>query len=165
MLTVPRIVSLPARPYAAIRTRITMDEIMKVSPQLFGEIWGWVDAANAQPTGMTILKYNVVDMAGIMELEYGVSTAASVTSDERVLAGTLPAGRYATITHTGAYDQLYDANAVLIGWAKERDIEWDTETKADGDHFACRYEDYRTDPQAEPDPQKWVVDVAIKIRD
>ena len=67
--------------------------------------------------------------------------------------------------HRGHYDELYDANAVLIGWAKERGIRFDVEKTEAGDKFGCRLEIYRTDPRQEPDPAKWETEVAIRVAD
>ena len=80
-----------------------------------------------------------------------------------LVAGQLPAGRYAHTIFTGAYDGLYDANAVLIGWARERGIAWDVREDQDGDHFACRLEIYSIGPDTEPDPARWQTEVAIRL--
>ena len=79
--------------------------------------------------------------------------------------GRLPAGRYGSLVHRGPYEELYDANAVLIGWAKERGIRWDAEETEAGERFGCRLEIYRTDPREEPDPAKRETEVAIRIAD
>jgi catechol 2,3-dioxygenase-like lactoylglutathione lyase family enzyme len=107
----------------------------------------------------------VIDMARQLEIAFGVPTADAVAGDARVHAGRLPAGRYASLVHRGHYDGLYNANAVLIGWAKERGISFDVEETPAGDRFGCRLEIYRTDPRAEPDPANWETEVAIRIAD
>jgi effector-binding domain-containing protein len=164
MLTVPKIVDYPDRPYVAIPSPVRMDEMQEVAPKLIGEIWEWVRRKGLEPTGMTIVKYDVIDMNGTMQLEFGVTVSKPAMGDGRVVSGTLPAGRYAEIVYTGPFDALYDANAVLVGWTKERGHEWDYEERPDGDHFVCRYENYVTDPMAEPDPSKWVTEIAIKVK-
>jgi effector-binding domain-containing protein len=74
-------------------------------------------------------------------------------------------GRYATLVHRGPYDKLYDANAALIDWAKERGIRWDVSETEAGDQFGCRLEIYLSDPKTGPDPEKWETEVAIRLAD
>src|SRR5262249_59166819 len=106
---------------------------------------------------------NLIDMARQLEIEFGVPTNKPVAGDERVHPAILPAGRYASLVHWGPYEQLYDANAALIGWAKERGVKWDVAATPEGDRFGCRLEIYRTDPREEPDPAKWETEVAIRV--
>ena len=104
-------------------------------------------------------------MARQLEIEFGVPTADAVKGDARVHAGRLPAGRYVSLVYRGPYDDLYDANAVLVGWAKQRGINWDAEETTAGERFGCRLEIYPTDPREEPDPAKRETEVAIRIAD
>ena len=164
MLTAPKIVEYPERHYVAVASPVRMADMQDVAPRLIGEIWGWVQEKGLTPTGMTIIRYKVIDMAGEMQLEFGVTVDRPARGDGRAIASSLPAGRYAEIVHTGPFDTLHDANAALVGWTQERGLAWDYEKKPDGDHFAARYENYVTDPAAEPDPQKWVTEIAIKLR-
>jgi len=80
-----------------------------------------------------------------------------------VLAGVLPAGRYASLVHRGPYEQLYDANGALFGWIKEQGLKIDVTESAEGERFGCRLEIYLTDPAVEKDPQKWETEVAIRL--
>jgi effector-binding domain-containing protein len=97
------------------------------------------------------------------ELEFGVPTATPVAADGRVLAGVRPAGRYATVSYWGGYENLMDVNAVLIGWAREKSLKWDAVEAPAGDRYASRLEIYETDPKQEPDPARWKTEVAIKL--
>ncbi len=74
----------------------------------------------------------------------------------------LAAGDYGVVRYTGPYDTLFEVNAVLVGWAKERGVVWDAETGPAGDRFAARVEYYHTDPAQNPDPATWVSEVMIK---
>lgn len=100
-----------------------------------------------------------------MELEIGAQVPTGVRGDDRVVAGALPAGRYGQVIWTGHYRYLMDVNAVLIGWAKEKRIKWDAQMTSKGEAFACRLEIYETDPVEEPDPDKWVTELVIRIAD
>lgn len=164
MLTLPTIIERAEQPYVAIResVRIPFDA---VADRAFPELFGWLGARGIEPDGAPFIKYNVIDMANELELEFGVPTKTPVAGDESVRSGTLPAGRYASLVYRGPYDNLYDANAVLIGWAKERGIRWDVRETPEGDRFGCRLEIYMTDPNEEPDPKKWETQIAIRLAD
>jgi effector-binding domain-containing protein len=122
MLTLPKIVERAEQPYVAIMANVAMREIGPTAQTLLPEVFGWLAARGTAPAGAPFFKYNVIDMARQLEIEFGVPTADAVNGDARVHHGRLPAGRYAWLVHRGPYDELYDANAVLIGWAKERGI-------------------------------------------
>ncbi len=80
-----------------------------------------------------------------------------------LLAGVLPAGRYATLTHAGHPSELMAATKALLDWAAEQGLTWDVTPGADGDLWACRLENYLTDPSQEPDMSKWVTQLAFKL--
>lgn len=164
MLTVPTVVERGARPYVALRAELTMDAMKGTADRLFGELFAWLSERGLQPAGPPFIKYDRIDMAATLELEFGAPLAAATETSGAVLAGILPAGRYAVLSYQGDYEGLYDANAVLIGWAKEKGIRWDCEESDEGDRFACRLETYVTDPRKEPDPAKWQTEIAIKVR-
>lgn len=163
MQTEPRIVERAEQPYAAIRARVTMQELGTVLPPLHGELFGWLGAHGATPAGAPFWKYNVVDMERILEVEVGVPLAAPVEGDGRVLAGVLPAGRYAFTSHTGHPAELYNATATLLDWGAEQGHAWDVTDTPDGPRWGARLEFYNTDPREEPDMNKWETDLAFRL--
>lgn len=163
MLTLPKIVERPAQPYAAIRQRVRIPFGDAVGP-IMGQLFGALNAQSIQPSGPVFFKYNIVAMPDL-EIEFAVPVAPGTAVSQPLLGGVLPAGRYAQLTYWGHYDNLIEANAVLIGWASQRGLAWDASTEADGDHFAARFEIYPNGPDDEPDPDKWETTVAIKVRE
>jgi effector-binding domain-containing protein len=162
MSSAPEIVTRAEQPYVAVRARVTMTEIAAFARRL-GEVFGWLDGHGLAPAGPPFFKYNVIDMARELEMEAGVPVAAAVTGDDRVVAGVLPAGRYATLTHVGHPSELMAATKALLDWAAEQGLTWDVTPSADGDLWACRLENYLTDPSQEPDMSKWVTQLAFKL--
>lgn len=75
----------------------------------------------------------------------------------------MPAGRYATVTHTGSYDELYSVTGMFVGWAKERGVEWDSEPDGPGERFVSRLELYLNDPADTP-PTELVTRLEFKLR-
>ncbi|WP_055049028.1 GyrI-like domain-containing protein [Devosia sp. A16] len=163
MLTLPVIVERAEQPYVAIRRRVTIPFGEAIGP-IMGQLFGAIDSQSIQASGPVFFKYNIVAMPEL-EIEFAVPTATKLPVASPLLSGVLPAGRYAQLTYWGHYDNLIEANAVLIGWARHKGIAWDATEAPDGDHFAARVEIYPNGPDDEPDPDKWETTVAIKVRD
>jgi len=164
MSATPKIETRAEQPYVAIRTRVPMSGLAGVGQRL-GEVFGWLGARGLEPAGPPFFKYNVIDMAGELEVEGGVPIAQAVEGDDQVVSGVLPAGRYATVTHLGHPDQLLDATRSLLEWGKAQGVKWDMSPGDDGDHWGSRVEFYRTDPSEEPDMNKWETQLAFRLAD
>jgi|ERR1700678_828237 effector-binding domain-containing protein len=158
------IVERTAQPYVAIRAHVTMQDLASVVPPLNGEVFGWLAARGIAPAGPPFWKYNVIDMEHELEVEAGTPVAGQVTGDDRVLAGVLPAGRYVTMRHTGHPQTLYDATVTLLDWAAERGLTWDTSLTPEGELWGCRLEIYLTDPEVQPDLDKWETELAFRLK-
>lgn len=76
----------------------------------------------------------------------------------------LPAGRYAVLIYKGAANGIA-ANKQLIDGIAEQDEEIVAHPSENGDAYKARYETYLTKAEAEPDQDKWEIEVAIKLRD
>lgn len=165
MLTLPRIIERAPRPYLAIAVATSMAEMSIMAPRAIKLLKERMAARQVASSGALFFKYDLIRMPDRLELEVGSPTAKRFQSDETLRAGILPAGRYATTTYRGPYDDLYDVNAVLIGWAKERGLRWDVDVTPDGDRFGCRLETYLTDPAITPDPKDWETELSIRLAD
>ena len=163
MSSAPEIVTRPEQPYAAIRVRVSMADLAAVVPPLNQEVFAWLGGRGVAPVGAPFWKYNVIDMAAKLEIEAGVPVAAAVAGDDRVVTGVLPAGRYATLTHVGHPSELVAATGALLDWAAEQGLAFDVTPGDDGERWACRLENYLTDPEQEPDMSKWVTQLAFKL--
>jgi effector-binding domain-containing protein len=158
--TAPRLADRAEQHYAAISARVTMSSIASVVDQAFPEVFGYLAERAIAPAGPPFIRYLVIDMEHELRIEMGVPTGAPVTGGGRVRPGTLPAGRYAVLRHTGPYDRLVASNAALQEWAREHAVALDCWQTEAGLAWRARVEHYLTDPSAEPDPAKWHVDVA-----
>jgi effector-binding domain-containing protein len=165
MSSAPEIVTRPEQPYAAIRVPVSMADLGAVVPPLNQEVFVWLGKQGTPPAGAPFWKYNVIDMAAKLEIEAGVPVAAAVAGDDRVVTGVLPAGRYATLTHVGHPSELVTATGALLDWAAEQGLTFDVTPGDDGEQWACRLENYLTDPSQEPDMSKWVTELAFKLAD
>jgi effector-binding domain-containing protein len=155
----PRAVALGERHCAGIRVVTPFRGMYAVRNQLLKELYAWLDEHGIEP-GVPFFRLHVVDMAGDMDVEFGVVTDGPVGGDGRVRAGVLPAGRYATLTGAGNGRR---ANGALQDWIRARGLAMDCAGTPAGDRFGCRYEAYLTDPRTEPRKTRWVVELAIRL--
>ena len=165
MTNQPTIQSRSAQPFVAIKTAVSMDQLGTVVPPLTGEVIGWLARGGAAPAGAPFWKYDVVNMPGSLEIQSGVPVARPVNGDERVTAGTLPAGRYVTLRHVGHPDTLAAATGALLEWAAQQGLKFDVTPSPDGERWAARLEIYLTDPSQQPDMNKWQTELAFKLAD
>jgi effector-binding domain-containing protein len=156
----PQIQARDAQHYAAIPMTVTMQSLSGAVDEGFPELFGWLGGQGIAPAGPPFIRYRVIDMAADLQIELGVPVATPVTGSGRIQPGTLPAGKYAVLRHTGPYDGLIASNAALQNWAHERGIEFDAWDTAEGSAWRSRAEHYLTDPSQEPNPAKWETDVA-----
>jgi effector-binding domain-containing protein len=165
MLTEPKIVDRSEQPYVAIKSLITMQGFGDVIDRSLQEIFARLEALGVEPAGAPLIRYNVIDMEGELEIEVGVPVADATAGDGHIETGILPAGRYATLTHIGHYDGLIAANAALQDWAVENGLRWAMRETHDGEKWESRLEVYLTDPDTEPDPEKWETQVIYLLAD
>jgi effector-binding domain-containing protein len=163
MPTAPEITERAAQPYVAIRANVTMAQLSGFADRL-GEVFSWLAERGVAPAGPPFFRYNVIDMERELNVEAGVPVPTAVEGDDRVIAGVLPAGRYATAVHVGHYDGLIGAVDDLLRWAESQGLEWDKSSAEDGEHWGCRLEIYLTDPSQQVDPATWETQLAFRLR-
>ena len=160
----PEITQRPAQPYAGISAWVPWAALGSVADRI-PEIFGWLGARGIAPAGPPFFRYHVVDMEGQLKVEAGVPVAAAIDDDGDIRAGTLPAGRFAVMTHTGAPYTLVAATADLLAWAQERGLTWDMSPTDAGERWGCRVEFYLTNPAEQPDLTKWQTQLAFRLAD
>jgi effector-binding domain-containing protein len=111
----PRIDEHAAKPYMGIRTQTPFKGMFAVVDKLRKELDAWFKAQGVEPEGPAFLRYHVIDMAGVL-------VAAPLSGDERVRAGALPAGCYASLVYSGSG---LTGNKALIEWARVNGVAWD----------------------------------------
>jgi effector-binding domain-containing protein len=160
----PRIEERAAKHYAGIQATVPMDGISGAIDEAFPELFGWLARTGTAPAAPPFIRFLVIDMEALLQIELGVPVAEPMTEGGRIRPGVLPAGRYAVLRHTGPYDGLIDANAALQQWAHDNGLEFDVRDTPEGSAWGSRLEEYITDPSREPDPSKWETDVAYLLR-
>ena len=142
---------LGPRHVASVRETIRQEQI----PEAMGRIFGLVAAATAKqgitPSELAFARYH--SFGGSIDVEAGFSVPVPIQPDGEVRPGQLPEGPAAVALHVGPYDTLADTYAALEGWLQEQGRE------ADGAMWEC----YLTDPESEPDPQRWRTEVYVPL--
>lgn len=162
MLTLPKLVDRAETTYAAVAAEVRIPFGEAIGP-LMDEAAGYLAGAGVADFGPAVFRYDVIDMPRL-EMQFGFVTPTTIAGNGQVRPGVLPAGRYVTVTYVGPYDDLESVTAVVIGWARQKAIEWDSTAGAGGERFVSRFELYRNGPMDEPDPQKWETEIWIKTR-
>ena len=148
----PSVEQRAAQPYVGIPESITMSTFDKVVQRL-DQLAIWMAAQGVEPSGPPFM------------VEAGVPVGEPVAGDGDVVAGMLPAGRYATVTHTGHPDELIGVTGDLLAWAERAGLDFDRWDDPRGDAWACRVESYLTDPDEEPDMTKWETTLFFRLAD
>jgi effector-binding domain-containing protein len=161
----PEITQRAAQPCVGISTWVTMEAVGSVADRI-PEIFGWLGARGIASAGPPFFRYHVIDMKRQLLVEAGVPVVSPVAEDDGdIRGGTLPAGRFAVMIHTGAPQTLCAATSALLGWAEARGLAWDVSQTDAGEKWGCRLESYLTDPVEQSDTSKWQTELAFRLAD
>jgi len=163
MLSTPKTEQRGEQHYVAIRANVGMNDIPTVLPPLIPEVNAWLKKNNIEPAGPPFFQYLKMDSNNQMIAEVGFPVKNPAKGDSRVIAGSFPAGLYATLTHTGDYMQLKSAHMALDKWVKETGLKEKHKVAADGIEWGTRAESYITDPEKETNPDKWRTDISFLL--
>jgi hypothetical protein len=83
MITEPKIEHRNEQPYVGIRAQVTMQELGRLLPPLWGEVYGWLANRGLKPAGAPLWRYRVIDMAAKLEIDVGVPVGRPVPGDNR----------------------------------------------------------------------------------
>jgi len=165
MLTLPETITRPPQPYAYITFTVRMNEMQKPASEGFPAIFALLAEQGIEPVGAPFYNYRRINMTDTLDVNAGVPVARSGSDSGDIRFGILPGGRFVSLSWHGHPDKLEPVTGMLIGWLRLTQQALDMEERADGDHFVCRLEIYETNPGDEPDMDKWVTELAFKLKD
>ena len=160
MITPPRLEQRGAQPFASIREQVPIPFGDRLPP-LWREVATWLAAKGQHPAGAPFIRYLSTDMTRKLDIEVGFPTPEVLPADGRVHTGVIPPGHYAVTEYHGPYDGLVTATAAFLGWAKNNNLTWQKADRDGVEWWEARYEYYITDPMEEPDPGKWITELAF----
>jgi effector-binding domain-containing protein len=158
----PTVVERSPQPYVGITRPITMSTFAAVADEMPG-IFGWLRASGIEPVGAPFFRYWVIDMERELVVEAGVPVAPAVHGEGDIRPGTLPGGRYLTVTHTGHPHELVDVTAAFLAWAGDHGLTFAVEPSPEGDRWGCRLELLLTDPAEVPEMQDWQTQLCFQL--
>jgi effector-binding domain-containing protein len=120
MFDEPTIEQRTEQPYVALAASITMQGYDVIGP-MFAELFGWLAERGITPAGPPFIRYLVIDMENLLDIEVAIPVSTPPETDGRVVSGTLPGGSYVTLTYT---EDGIAANAHLQQWASDRGLRW-----------------------------------------
>ncbi len=163
-MTEPKIVQREQQPFAAIMLELTQPEIAEKAPHRIDDVLAWLREKGVAPTGAPFFNYVAFAPGGRMTMHVGLPVSEPVEGDGTVIGGVLPGGRYVSLTHTGPYHELMEANMAVDTWARQQGLQFAGEDNPEGFRGATRLEIYHTDPGEHPsgDP---VTEVAFRLAD
>jgi DNA gyrase inhibitor GyrI len=163
LLAEPRLEHRAAMHYMAIQAAVPMQKLGTVLPKLWPRVKAWLNSHHIAQTDAPFIRYLVVDMPANLVIQAGIPVANVHRGEGQIQPGTLPAGRYAVLTHLGPYSGLLQANADIQAWARAQGIVWKTHKTLAGTDWDGRAEFYVTDPGKQPDPRTWKTEITFLI--
>ncbi len=154
----------PARPYLAIRIEVPMSEIGNQCPPLIGEVMGWMGEHGIAPAGPPLFRYLAFGERETIDVGFPVAQCPAAPGG-KVIADSLPAGRYAVMLHRGPYAGLHAATKQLLDTLRKDGLAPDLAPQPGGQRWGGFVESYLTDPRAEPDESRWLTEVSVRLAD
>jgi hypothetical protein len=139
-LNEPVIQQRDEQPYVGLSASVTMDGF-GVLDGLFSDVFEWLGERGIVPAGASFVRYLVIDMENLLEIEAAVPVDSHVAVDEGMVSDTLPAGSYVTLAYTAKIGEEHiAANAYLQQWARDHGVEWKNSMRDGIEHWGARIE-------------------------
>lgn len=144
--------TIEPQPILSIRVTTTPEKLGPLMGELFGEVWGHIEAQGGHPAGAPFSIYHSIREDEV-DLESGMPVPEAMAGAGRIEAGELPGGRAVVVSHYGPYETLPRTHMDLYNWLQEQELEI----------RGPFWEVYLTDPAEEPDPNKWRTDIVWPV--
>jgi effector-binding domain-containing protein len=148
----PEMRDLEEQLVAVIPVTTTVKDIPNALGEAYQELDAALKAAGLEWGGPPFTRY--LSFGPEISLEAGCPISRAFPTSGRVAIARLPAGQAATAMHLGPYDTISTTYDTLMAWME-------SEGHAPAGPM---WEVYLTDPDMEPDPQKWQTEVFIPVR-
>jgi hypothetical protein len=163
MTQAPTLVRRDATPYIAMAVTAEMTELDTLVPRRWADVAASMAERGLTPSGPPLIRYLVIDMPARMEVHVGFPVREPEASGHGLVAGVVPAGRYATLVHDGPVEGLVAANEAVQRWARDRGIELQSGDGLRGSEWEGRLETYLSGPEADPETQSIRAEVAYLL--
>lgn len=109
------------QPILAIRERTRRDELSLTIGRLLDGIYEFTRRELPRGAGLNVVQY--FDWGAEFTIEVGVIVAEGTPGAPPIRLSSTPAGRVATTTHWGVYNDLPVAHAAVLAWCREHELE------------------------------------------
>ena len=156
----PRVEARKAQHYVAIPIKVSLQNWDNAIPLVY-EVMRWLEQHNIERAGVPFFRYWVVgDLSKDFVMEVGVPVPQAVQGDDRVKAGSIPAGTYATLLHHGNPYGINETHQKLKAWGEAQGLHIKSEHRDEQEVFSGVFDFYQTNPAEEPNPSRWTTEVA-----
>lgn len=125
----------------------------------------WLNDKKLKIAGPLFYRYHTICQARHhFHLEVGFPVCTPAEGDDRVVAGIIPDGTFATLLHCGHPNHIDRSFNNLQNWANGQGIKWETHHQDNEEVWAGRFNFYLTDQASEPDEGKWRTAIAVLIK-
>jgi effector-binding domain-containing protein len=140
---------------AALRFQTDVPGIARLFGPALGRIFGLIGRSGAECTGPPLALYHKVDDEGVdMEVAVPIAGALPEEGPDGVHLIELPCGPAAVTRHVGPYEECGAAYEAIDMWMHENGHQ----------PRPPMWEVYLTDPNEEPDSQKWVTEIYFPVQ-
>jgi effector-binding domain-containing protein len=140
-----------AQPALVIRAHAAARDLPRLFSDAYGALMAYLGELGEQPTGMPFAAYHNMDMENL-DLEIGFPVARPLPGSGTIQPGEMPAGKWATVTHIGPYDQLASAYTALSEWIRANGYE----------PTGVAYEAYCSEPETPPQEIRTLIMFPLK---
>jgi hypothetical protein len=111
----------PIRGIAAVRARLPMRRVPATFAQYLDQVYAAGRAGAVALDGQNIFVYRGGGAPDdLVDVEFGVGTAAPFAQSGAVSYSALPTGDVATATHWGDYARLGETHSAVLAWCREQ---------------------------------------------
>lgn len=163
MLSEPKTERRSERHYVAIAKTVHMHDVPEVLPPLIPEVKQWMQEHGIEATGPDFFLYKSMNQQGELECEAGFPVGSAVDGNGHIIAGSFPAGDYASIVYTGDFKDMMQAHMALENWIRQQGLTEMATVEGETTRWGGRTEFYLVDPEFEPDPEKWQTEIVFLL--
>ena len=137
---------------ASIRKDVKARNIPRLFPKFLIEIFGYLNKNNIQPVGAPVaIYYNFEKGKG--EMEVGMPVSNPITPEGQIGQGKLPGGKTAYLLYVGNMRKIKPAYDAIETWIEKNGYGYTN----------IWWEAYLTDPNQEPDRNKWQTEIYLQL--